>query len=97
LNKNIENLELKIGNEIVDKYEVTRMGNYEIYQKILEQISSIIMESAENLIADFNRRINIDLIYLKQEMLNHSHILKELQDLVNSSPQRNHLKTLIKM
>jgi hypothetical protein len=56
---------VKIGDELVDNYEMARIGNNEIYQKIFEQISSIKMGSAENLIADFYKRINTDLIYLK--------------------------------
>jgi hypothetical protein len=33
LNKKIEKLEIKIGSEVGDKYEMARIGDYEIYQK----------------------------------------------------------------
>jgi hypothetical protein len=40
-----------------------RIRNYEIYQKILEQVSTFKLGSAENLIADFYKRINTELIF----------------------------------
>jgi hypothetical protein len=87
LNKNIEKLEVKIGDELVDKYEMARIGNYEIYQKILEQISSIKMGSAENLRADFYKRINTDFIYLKQEILENRNAINEIHESVKTIPQ----------
>jgi hypothetical protein len=40
---------------------MARIGNYEIYQKILEQVTSIKLGSAENLIADFYKRIMLTM------------------------------------
>jgi hypothetical protein len=41
LNKSIEKLVIKIGDEILDNYDLLRLGKDEIYQQILSQISNI--------------------------------------------------------
>jgi hypothetical protein len=57
---------------------MARIENYEIYQKILEQISSIKLGSAENLIGDFYKRINTDPIYFNQIVLKNKITLSQL-------------------
>jgi hypothetical protein len=82
LNKNIEKLEIKIGTDVVDKYEMARIGNYEIYQKILEQVTSIKLGSEENLIADFYKRINTDLISFKKRMNDNDNTILMLKETI---------------
>jgi hypothetical protein len=55
LNENIERMEVKIGVKITDKYDLTRLDNYDLCMKISKQISNFKVKSAECLLTDFTR------------------------------------------
>jgi hypothetical protein len=84
INKRIEKLEIKIGTDLLDKYEVARVGNYEICQKILEQVSTFKLGSAKKLIAQFYKRINTDLIYFSQTMTENSNAFLSLKNFLQT-------------
>jgi hypothetical protein len=84
--RKIEKLEIRIGTDLLDKFEMARVGNYEICQKILEQVSTLQVGSAVKLIAEFYKLINTDLIYFSQIMTDNSNAFLSLRNFIQTLP-----------